>query len=174
MVTVVDALNFGKDFGSPDTIGSRKLNENEQDYRSIVNLLTDQIEFADVIILNKTDLITPYQLGELRAIIHSLNPVARIIQSSFSKDSPNEIINTGLFDYDKAEASAGWIQELENRKKAKNTHQRQKNTASAAYFFAISDRSIRKDSGPICQKTGTQVSSAPKVYSGLFQDPMRR
>ncbi|GAB3522138.1 zinc metallochaperone GTPase [Emticicia fontis] len=119
MVTVVDAFNFGKDFGSPDTIGSRNLTENDQDYRSIVNLLTDQIEFADVIILNKTDLITPYQLGELRAVIHSLNPGSRIIQSSFSKVNSNQIINTGLFDYDKAEASAGWVQELENRKKGK-------------------------------------------------------
>ncbi len=116
MVTVVDAFNFGKDFGSADTVTTRHLNENEPDHRTIVNLLTDQIEFADVIILNKTDLITPYQLGELKAVIHSLNPGARIIQSVFSKVNPAEIIHTGLFDYDKAEASAGWIQELENRK----------------------------------------------------------
>lgn len=121
MVTVVDAFNFGKDFGSNDTIRSRELNEDTQDRRTIVNLLTDQIEFADVIILNKTDLITPYQLGELKAVIHSLNPGAKIIQSSFSRVNSTEIINTGLFDYDKAESSAGWIQELENRKKGK-TH----------------------------------------------------
>ncbi|PLK45113.1 GTP-binding protein [Emticicia sp. TH156] len=119
MVTVVDAFNFGKDFGSADTVTTRNLHENEPDHRTIVNLLTDQIEFADVIILNKTDLITPYQLGELKAVIHSLNPGAKIIQSAFSKVNPGEIINTGLFDYDKAEASAGWIQELENRKNGK-------------------------------------------------------
>lgn len=77
--------------------------------------MTDQVEFADIIILNKTDLITPFQLGELKAIIKSLNPVAKIIESSFSKVNPNEIINTGLFDYEKAEQSAGWIQELANR-----------------------------------------------------------
>lgn len=117
MVTVVDAFNFGRDFGSADTVKSRKMNEDEQDYRTIVNLLTDQVEFADIIILNKTDLITPFQLGELKAIIKSLNPVAKIIESSFSKVNPNEIINTGLFDYEKAENSAVWIQELANREK---------------------------------------------------------
>ena len=117
MVTVVDAFNFGKDFGSADTIKSRKLNENEQDYRTIVNLLTDQIEFADIVILNKTDLITPLQLGELKAIIKSLNPVAKVIESSFSKVNTSEIINTGLFDYERAEQSAGWIQELSNHEK---------------------------------------------------------
>ncbi|WP_337044620.1 GTP-binding protein [Emticicia sp. 17c] len=116
MVTVVDAFNFSKDFGSIDTVKSRNLNEDEQDYRTIVNLLTDQIEFADVIILNKTDLISPAQLGELKAIIYSLNPVAKLLESSFSKVNPKEIIHTGLFDYEKAETSAGWIQELENRK----------------------------------------------------------
>lgn len=116
---VVDALNFGKDFGSADTVRTRNLNEDAQDSRTIVNLLIHQIEFADVIILNKTDLINPYQLGELKAVIHSLNPGARIIQSTFIKVNPKEIINTGFFDYDKSESSAGWIQELGNRKKGK-------------------------------------------------------
>jgi G3E family GTPase len=117
MVTVVDAFNFGKDFGSAETIWTKKLNDDPNDQRTIVNLLTDQIEFADVIILNKTDLVTPLQLGELKAVIKSLNPVAKIIDSSFSKINPKEILNTGLFDYEKAEASAGWIQELENQEK---------------------------------------------------------
>ncbi len=117
MVTVVDAANFGKDFGSMETVWTKKLNEDPSDQRTIVNLLTDQIEFADVIILNKTDLVTPYQLNELKAILKSLNPVAKIIDSSFSKVPYGEIMNTGLFDYAKAESSAGWIQELENKNK---------------------------------------------------------
>lgn len=115
MVTVVDAFNFGKDFGSAETVWTKKLNDDPNDQRTIVNLLTDQIEFADVIILNKADLVTPFQLGELKAVIKSLNPVAKIIESSFSKVNPKEILNTKLFDYEKAESSAGWIQELENR-----------------------------------------------------------
>ncbi len=117
MVTVVDAFNFAKDFGSIDTVWTRELNKDESDVRTIVNLLTDQIEFADVIILNKTDLVSKRDLGELKAIIASLNPVAKIIDSSFSKVKPSQILNTGLFDYEKAESSAGWIQELDNRKK---------------------------------------------------------
>lgn len=119
MVTVVDALNFAKDFGSADNIWQRKLNDDPADIRSIVNLLTDQIEFADVIIINKGDLVTPLQLSELKAVIKSLNPVAKIITSEFSKVAPSEILNTGLFDYEKAENSAGWIQELENRNSGK-------------------------------------------------------
>jgi G3E family GTPase len=117
MVTVVDAYNFGKDFGSADNIWQRNLNDDPKDTRTIVNLLTDQIEFADIIILNKTDLVSEYQLGELKAIIKSLNPVAKIIESSFGKVQTNQILNTGMFDYERAESSAGWIQELENRNK---------------------------------------------------------
>jgi G3E family GTPase len=117
MVTVVDAFNFSKDFGSIDTVWTRELNDDARDIRTIVNLLTDQIEFADVIILNKTDLVSERDLGELKAIISSLNPVAKIIDSSFSKVESSQILNTGLFDYEKAESSAGWIQELDNRKK---------------------------------------------------------
>ncbi|CAG5074636.1 Putative metal chaperone YciC [Dyadobacter sp. CECT 9623] len=112
MVTVVDALNFGKDFGSMDTVISRQMNDDQTDRRTIVNLLTDQIEFADVIILNKTDLVSKGDLGELHAIIKALNPAAKVIESAFSKISPKTILNTGLFNYEKAEQSAGWIQEL--------------------------------------------------------------
>ncbi len=120
MVTVVDAFNFAKDFGSIDTVWTRELNEDPNDTRTIVNLLTDQIEFADVIILNKTDLVTTAQLGELKAIIKSLNPVAKIVESVFSKVATEHILNTGLFDYDKVETSAGWVQELQNRKNGKD------------------------------------------------------
>ncbi len=112
MVTVVDAFNFFKDFGSPETLMDRELTDMEGDYRTIVNLLTDQIEFANVIILNKTDLVDATTLGVLKAAIHKLNPSARIIESTFSKVDPSEILNTGLFDFDEAEQSAGWIEEL--------------------------------------------------------------
>ncbi|WP_194527257.1 GTP-binding protein [Zobellia roscoffensis] len=114
MVTVVDGFNFLKDFSSPDYLTTRSLTDIEGDHRTIVNLLTDQIEFANVIIINKIDLITSDQLEELRAIIHKLNPEARIITATESKVELVDVINTGLFDYEKAEASAGWIQELEN------------------------------------------------------------
>jgi G3E family GTPase len=114
MVTVVDAFNFLKDFSSPDYLASRELTNIEGDDRTIVNLLTDQIEFANVIIINKVDLVSEDNLEELRAIIKSLNPEAEIITTSQSKIDLNAVINTGLFNYEKAEASAGWIKELEN------------------------------------------------------------
>ncbi|PHI21962.1 GTP-binding protein [Lewinellaceae bacterium SD302] len=114
MVTVVDAFNFFNDFGSPETLMDRDLTDMEGVHRTIVNLLTDQIEFANVIILNKTDLVTAEHLGILKAALAKLNPTARILESSFSKVSPHEILNTGLFDFEEAEQSAGWIKELEN------------------------------------------------------------
>lgn len=113
MVTVVDCLNFGTDFASIDTVQTRDLNgEDKADTRTIVNLLTDQVEFANVIVLNKTDLVSPEQLGELKAVLRKLNPSARLIESSFGKVSPQEILNTGLFDFEEASASAGWMEEL--------------------------------------------------------------
>lgn len=112
MVTVVDAFNFFKDFGSPETLMDRDLTNIDGDYRTIVNLLTDQIEFANVIVLNKTDLVSKDSLSVLRALIKKLNPATQIIESEFSKIDPKSILNTGLFNFEEAEQSAGWIEEL--------------------------------------------------------------
>ncbi len=113
MVTVVDAFNFFKDFGSPETLMDRELTDMEGDHRTVVNLLTDQIEFANVIILNKTDLVSEETLGILKASIHKFNPKAKIIESSYSKVAPQQILNTKLFDFEEAESSSAWIEELQ-------------------------------------------------------------
>tara|TARA_Y100000310_G_C20700589_1_gene829498 strand:+ start:3229 stop:4458 length:1230 start_codon:yes stop_codon:yes gene_type:complete len=113
MVTVVDAFNFFKDFGTSDTILDREMTDDLEDQRSIVNLLTDQVEFANIIILNKTDLVEPQQLGMLEKTLHKLNPGARIVRTSFGKINPKDILNTSLFNYDEAEQSTGWQKELE-------------------------------------------------------------
>ena len=113
MVTVVDGFNFFKDFGSTKTLEEIKATTIENDNRTIVNLLVDQIEFANVIILNKIDLINQKQQELLIATIKKLNPGAKIITSEMGKVSPSEIINTGFFNYEEAETSAGWMQELE-------------------------------------------------------------
>lgn len=113
MVTVVDCLNFLKDFSSAETVADLPLEHDKSDRRTIVNLLTDQVEFADVIILNKTDLVTTEQKAELRSIIQRLNPQARLIESQMGKISPSQILNTRLFDFERASGAAGWIQELE-------------------------------------------------------------
>ena len=113
MVTVVDAFNFFKDFVSPETLMDRELTDMEEDHRSIADLLTDQVEFANVIVLNKTDLINHEDLKTLRGAIQKLNPSARIIESTYSKVAPETILNTGLFNFEEAEQSAGWIEELQ-------------------------------------------------------------
>jgi G3E family GTPase len=113
MVTVVDCFNFFKDFGTNELLVDRKLTDMEGDYRTIVNLLTDQIEFANVIILNKTDLVDAKTVGLLKASIQKLNPGAKILTSDFSKVEPKEILNTKLFDFEEAQTSAGWQKELE-------------------------------------------------------------
>ena len=113
MVTVVDCFNFFKDFGTNERLIDRELTNIDDDYRTIVNLLTDQIEFANVIVLNKTDLVNAKTVGLLKASIQKLNPSAKIISATFSKVHPKEILNTNLFDFEEAQTSAGWQKELE-------------------------------------------------------------
>ncbi len=114
MVTVVDCFNFFNDFGTNELLRDRALTDMEGDYRTIVNLLTDQIEFANVIILNKTDLVDPQTVGLLKAALTKLNPGARIISSEFGRIDPSEILNTQIFDFEEAQNSAGWQKELAN------------------------------------------------------------
>ncbi|MCC5938272.1 MAG: GTP-binding protein [Lunatimonas sp.] len=113
MVTVVDCFNFLQDFGTNERLQDRNLTDMEGDDRTIVNLLTDQIEFANVIILNKTDLVDKKTLGMLKAAIQKLNPGAKILQAEFGRVAPSEILHTGLFDFDEAQNSAGWQRELQ-------------------------------------------------------------
>jgi G3E family GTPase len=80
--------------------------------KRIIKVLTDQIEFANVIILNKSDLVEPRELKLLEGIIRKLNPDAKLIKTSFSHVEPKAILHTNLFDYEKAQQSAGWIKEL--------------------------------------------------------------
>ncbi|POY56470.1 GTP-binding protein [Pectobacterium versatile] len=112
MVTVVDGYNFLKDYTSVDSIHSRGESLGEGDERSVVDLLIDQIEFCDVIILNKTDLIDEAQQQKLVAIIRSLNPGAKILHAQFGAVPLNEVLDTGLFDFDKAAQAPGWLKEL--------------------------------------------------------------
>ena len=123
MVTVVDSFNFFNDFGSPETLMDRKMTDIEGDYRTIVNLLTDQVEFANVIILNKVNLVPKKDLGMLRSTIKKLNPSAKIIETNYSKVNPTEILNTNLFDFDEAEQSAGWMEELSKEEHTPETEE---------------------------------------------------
>lgn len=121
MVTVVDCFNFFRDFGSAETLAERKLTDMDGDYRTIVNLLTDQIEFANVIILNKTDLIDNESVAVIERMLQKLNPGAKFIRAEFGKVPLQSIVNTGLFNYEEAEQQVGWIEELKKDKHTPET-----------------------------------------------------
>ncbi|MFA3202180.1 zinc metallochaperone GTPase ZigA [Acinetobacter baumannii] len=112
MVTVVDAFNFLKDYSSVDSLQQRGESLGEQDERTVVDLLIDQIEFCDVIVLNKIDLIDQAQQDQLIAILKTLNPRARIEIAQFGKIALDKILNTQLFDFDEAAQAPGWLKEL--------------------------------------------------------------
>lgn len=112
MVTVVDAFNFLRDYSSQDSLQQRGESLGEEDERTVVDLLIDQIEFCDVIILNKTDLITEEEKKRLHAILHSLNPSARIEETQFGQIALNKVLNTQLFNFEKASNAPGWLKEI--------------------------------------------------------------
>ncbi|AMM94888.1 GTP-binding protein [Peribacillus simplex] len=112
MVTVVDAKNFWQDYASGETLIDRMQAKDEADQREVVDLLIDQIEFANVILLNKMDLMKPEDIGELNGVLQKINPDARIIETDHSQVPLKEVMNTHLFDYEKASQGAGWIKEL--------------------------------------------------------------
>lgn len=110
MVTVVDGVNFLNDLGSWDDLNDRKMGLSEDDERNIVDLLVDQVEFANVIIVNKTDLVTPAQIGLIKKIIGQLNSTATILESTQSRVPLNQILGTGRFELDAAqEMSSDWL-----------------------------------------------------------------
>ncbi|MEY8346811.1 GTP-binding protein [Bacillus cereus] len=112
MVTVVDANRFWDDFSAGESLLDRKQAIDETDTREVIDLLIDQVEFANVIVLNKIDLLEKEDVMELHHLLQRLNPGAKIIESSFSQVPLNRILNTNSFNYDEASQSAGWIQEL--------------------------------------------------------------
>ena len=115
MVTVVDAANLLADFSSAEFLADRGETAGEGDQRRLVHLLTEQIEFANVIVLNKTDLVDAAQLQKVMGVIKALNPDARVIHAQHSNIPLDSILDTGLFDLEQAAAMPGWAQELEGR-----------------------------------------------------------
>ena len=112
MVTVVDAVNLLKDFSSHDFLRDRGEAMGDEDERTLVHLLTDQMEFADVVILNKVADATQGQVDAARKIIRSLNADAEIIETNHSEVAAEKILDTGMFDFDKAHEHPMWAKEL--------------------------------------------------------------
>jgi G3E family GTPase len=112
MLTVVDAINLLKDYGSKDFLRDRGEIAGEGDERTLVDLLVEQIEFADVVVINKASEVTSEQLGLVRKIIRALNPDARLVETDFGRAPLDAVLDTGLFDIEKAQEHPLWYKEL--------------------------------------------------------------
>ena len=112
MVTVVDAVNFMKDYEEAKYLQETGESLGEDDERSVADLLIDQVEFADIILISKTDLVNSNDIESLKAIIKTLNTKAKIIPIAHGNVDINEVLNTGLFDFEKAQQAPGWLKEM--------------------------------------------------------------
>jgi len=113
MVTVVDAASFLEDYNAAEALQDRGESLGDEDHRTVTDLLIDQIEFADVIVLNKLDLVSNARALEVEGIVKALNPGAKVLPATRARVPLESVLDTGLFDYDKAARSAGWIRELQ-------------------------------------------------------------
>lgn len=113
MVSVVDAFRFLKDFNSDESLHERKQAIEATDVREVVDLLVDQVEFADIIVLNKADRVNETELGEMTGLLKALNPTAKLLTSVHANVELTELLDVNLFDFEQAMHAAGWIQELE-------------------------------------------------------------
>ena len=161
LVTVVDCLHFLKDYqGDMLLVDKHELGAEKNDQRSIVNLLTDQVEFANVLVLNKTDLVSFEELDALKRILRKLNPDARMIETQFGVVNPSSVLNTGSFDQKSMRTIAlfhahgllaaretpsgsmlpGWIQELQN-----GVHKPETEEYGISSFVYSASRPFHKD-----------------------------
>jgi G3E family GTPase len=112
MVTVVDARSFLDDWQSEDDLRARKAALSDDDERTVADLLVEQVEFANVIVINKIDLVSGEEVARLEAMLRHLNPEATILLSERGRVSPHAILDTGLFDFEKAALAPGWMKEM--------------------------------------------------------------
>jgi len=112
MVTVVDAFNFLKDYNSAEFLKDRGESLGEEDQRTVVDLLIEQVEFCDVIVVNKGDLVSTDDMARLVSILHRLNPRAEVVVSTFGKVPLEKILDTGKFSFEAASTAAGWLKEM--------------------------------------------------------------
>ena len=112
MVTVVDAVNFVKDYDQAKSLQEAGESMGEDDERSVADLLVDQVEFADIILISKTDLVSSKEVERLSAILKTLNTDAKIIPIENGNIAVDEVLNTNSFDFSKAQQSPGWLKEM--------------------------------------------------------------
>jgi G3E family GTPase len=112
MVTVVDAFNFLRDYGSADALAERGLASTDEDDRTLVELLIEQVEFCDVLVVNKADLVSDAELAHLQRMLERINPRAVQVVSRFGVVPLDQVLNTGRFDFDEASSAPGWLASL--------------------------------------------------------------
>ncbi|TJZ72045.1 zinc metallochaperone GTPase ZigA [Chitiniphilus eburneus] len=112
LVTVVDAFNFLRDYGSEALLAERGETLGVDDNRAVVDLLIEQIEFCDVLVLNKTDLVGEAELARLETMLRRLNPRADLVRSTLGHVPLDRVLNTGRFDFEAAASAPGWLQAL--------------------------------------------------------------
>ncbi|APR76079.1 Putative metal chaperone, involved in Zn homeostasis [Minicystis rosea] len=112
MVTVVDAKSFLADWQSEDDLRARKIAVGEDDERTVADLLVEQVEFANVLVVSKLDLVSAAETERLEGMLRHLNPEARIVRAERGKVPLEAVLGTGLFDFDKAARAPGWLKEL--------------------------------------------------------------
>tara|TARA_A100001035_G_C27755354_1_gene488545 strand:- start:130 stop:1338 length:1209 start_codon:yes stop_codon:yes gene_type:complete len=112
MVTVVDAFNFLKDYDDAKYLQDTGESLGEDDERSVADLLVDQVEFSDVILISKIDLVDQSDLHKLKGILRSLNTTAKIIPITKGQVEIDDVLNTGLFNFEKAQEAPGWLKEM--------------------------------------------------------------
>ena len=112
MVTVVDAVNFLKDYQEAKYLKDKGESLGEDDERSVADLLVDQVEFADLILISKTDLVNTEDLERLKAILKTLNTDAKVLPIEHGNVDIDKVLNTGLFDFERARQAPGWLKEM--------------------------------------------------------------
>ena len=112
MATVVDAVNFLKDYDEAKYLQDTGESLGEEDERSVADLLVDQVEFADVLLISKTDLASPTDIARLTAILKTLNTHAKIVAISQGQVNIDAVLNTGLFNFEHAQQAPGWLKEM--------------------------------------------------------------
>jgi G3E family GTPase len=112
MVTVVDAASFLADFVSAEDLAARGLAAGEDDDRTLADLLVEQVEFADVVVLNQCDRAGPEETARVEAVVRRLNPDARVVRATFGKVPLDAVLAEGLFDFERASTRPAWIREL--------------------------------------------------------------
>ncbi len=148
MVTVVDALNFLREYAAADELGPRGIGLGPEDDRTVVDLLVDQVEFADVIVLNKCDLVDEATLATVEGTLRALNPDARLVRTRFGEAPLDAIFDTGLFDLARAQEAPGWLKVMRGAERSEADEYgfssfvyRARRPFHPARFWALSGRS---------------------------------